>query len=202
MKKKEIIGISVLSIIFISMILILIFDKNRVFDEAIYNFIISFRSNILDKFLITIGHFSDTLTIIIVVAILIVIFHNRNSIYLLIMTAVPAIIYTILKFIVRRERPLHLRLIEQGGYSFPSGHANESMAVYGLLIYLACTQIKNKILRNIICLVLGIIIILIGISRIYTGVHYPTDVIAGWSLALIELIVFIHYIPKIGGEKK
>ena len=97
--------------------------------------------------------------------------------------------FDILKRVFVRQRPNELRLVEENGYSFPSGHAMASTAFYGLLIILILKNIKNKKLRNTLCCVISIVIILIDISRIYVGVHYASDVIAGTCLSIIYLII-------------
>ena len=102
----------------------------------------------------------------------------------------------IIKFMVRRDRPTGFRLIEMTGYSFPSGHAMVSMAFYGLLIYICKHLIKNKILRRILITLNIIIIFLIGISRVYLGVHYLSDVITGYSITIIHLLILTKYLNK------
>lgn len=102
-----------------------------------------------------------------------------------------------LKRIIRRPRPIGYRLIKIGGYSFPSGHAMVSMAFYGYLLYLAYTCIEDKRKRNIIMSCLIAIIILVGISRIYLGVHYCSDIITGYSISIIYLIAYTKILKKI-----
>lgn len=109
-----------------------------------------------------------------------------------------AIFVTILnkwiKSSVHRPRPDEmLHLIEQGGFSFPSGHAITSMFVYGMLIYLIRANVKNKRTANILTVLLAIPMILVGLSRIYLGVHYPTDVLAGWSLGILTILAAAAY---------
>ena len=102
----------------------------------------------------------------------------------------------VLKNFFLRPRPNEFRLIEETGYSFPSGHAMASTAFYGLLIYIAHEKIENKILRNTICIMLGLLILLISISRIYVGVHYTSDVIAGTCFSIAYLILITRLIKN------
>ena len=80
---------------------------------------------------------------------------------------------------------------------FRHGHSMASMAFYGLLIYFAYRYIENKKLRAIVCTSLSILIPLIGFSRIYLGVHYTTDVIAGFLISTAYLIIFTSIAPKL-----
>lgn len=101
-----------------------------------------------------------------------------------------------MKLLFNRPRPTENVLIEAVGYSFPSGHSMVSMAFYGLLIYLAYKNIKNKGLRNSICIGLTILILLIGISRIYLGVHFASDVIGGFCVSMVYLILMISILKE------
>jgi len=90
-----------------------------------------------------------------------------------------------LKLAFQRPRPdLSWRLIAQSGYSFPSGHALTSMVVFGLLLYLVRRYVTNKTRANALTALLLIPLIFVGLSRIYLGVHFPTDVLGGWLLGL------------------
>lgn len=93
-----------------------------------------------------------------------------------------------------RERPTGINIISETGYSFPSGHSLTAMAFYGFIIYLIYkSNIKNK---KIYIILLGLIIFLIGISRIYLGVHFATDVLAGFIISIIFLICYIHVLER------
>lgn len=96
-----------------------------------------------------------------------------------------------IKLLVQRPRPDVLRLVEETGYSFPSGHSFVSMAFYGLLIYLAATRLRGG-WRWGLCAVLGVLVLCIGLSRIYLGVHYPSDVLAGFCGGFLWLALEVH----------
>ena len=102
----------------------------------------------------------------------------------------------ILKNIVQRPRPIEFRMINESGYSFPSGHSMVSMAFYGYLIYLIYKHIKNKKIKWSLITILSIIILMIGISRIYLGVHYTSDVLAGFVISLSYLIIYTSIIKR------
>ena len=102
-----------------------------------------------------------------------------------------------LKIIVQRPRPTEYRIINEAGYSFPSGHSMVSMAFYGFLIYLIYKNIKNKYLKISLIVVLSLLIVMIGISRIYLGVHYTSDVCAGFLVSLSYLIIYINFANKL-----
>ncbi len=108
-----------------------------------------------------------------------------------------------IKFIVQRPRPEGFRLVEQGGYSFPSGHAMVAMAFYGLLIWMIWHYDRDRIERWVCCAILGFVIIMTGVSRIYLGVHYASDVLAGLAMSLIWLALFTHLVaPRLLRESE
>ena len=91
-------------------------------------------------------------------------------------------------------------LIDEYGYSFPSGHAMVSMAFYGLFIYILFHVKINKYFKYILSFIIFIMIMLVGISRIYLHVHYFSDVIAGFAVSVIYLIVFTRFMKIVTNE--
>lgn len=101
----------------------------------------------------------------------------------------------ILKMLFGRARPMsdYAANLRVDTFSFPSGHSSGSMIAYGLLAYIALKLLPQPygLFAAVIC---GCIIALIGISRIYLGAHFPSDVIAGWLLGGLGLLVIIFFI--------
>ena len=107
----------------------------------------------------------------------------------------------ILKYILQRPRPTEFRIIEETGYSFPSGHSMVSLAFYGYLIYLIYKYINNKHLKRTLIIILSVLICIIGVSRIYLGVHYTSDVLGGFLISFAYLIIYIELVNKFVLEK-
>ena len=105
---------------------------------------------------------------------------------------IATLLNQLLKYIIQRPRPDGYRLIAESGYSFPSGHSMVSMAFYGLMIYLIWKMVKNKKIKYISCGILGLLIPMIGFSRIYLGVHYASDVIGGFAISIVYLLLFTN----------
>lgn len=91
----------------------------------------------------------------------------------------------ILKTIIARTRPLKYMLVEQGGFSFPSGHSMVSMSFYTTITYLLLERVIDKKLRSIIWIGNFAIIGMIGFSRLYLGVHWPTDILFGYLIGYL-----------------
>lgn len=164
------------------------------FDTIVREYIYGLRSDGLTAFFRTITYFGNKQTITLICCAFLLIPKVRVSFGLpMSVTAILAVsIQSVLKTAIHRQRPdLSLHLIEQGGYSFPSGHSFSILIFYGLFIFLCRRSIKDKRIANLVTILLSCLIFLIGFSRIYLGVHYPTDVIGGWVLGFSLLMLFI-----------
>lgn len=121
---------------------------------------------------------------------IIVLKNKKISLGIIINLIIITLLNVLLKNIIDRPRPEGYRIITETGYSFPSGHSMVSMAFYGLLIYLIWKNVGNKKIKYISCILLGLLITMIGFSRIYLGVHYASDVLGGFVISIAYLIVF------------
>lgn len=138
----------------------------------------------------------------ITIVLLIVIKRKKVGILIGANLIIVTILNQILKFILQRPRPTEYRIIDESGYSFPSGHSMASMAFYGFLIYLIYKNISNKYLKWSLIVILSLLIISIGISRIYLGVHYTSDVLGGFLLSISYLILYTNIVNSIVDSKK
>ncbi|MBR1936215.1 MAG: phosphatase PAP2 family protein [Bacilli bacterium] len=201
MKKSK--NYSILSFTCFVIITILLYTNNLGgIDNLLYNNIMSVRSTLLDFFFINITKLCNPLFITISSILLLLILRKDNRMFFGINTILTIITNQVIKRLIRRPRPNHIRLIKEGGFSYPSGHAMISIALYGFLIYLVMKKIKNKYLKISLITLLIFIILLVGISRVYLGVHYPTDIISGYLLSISIIITVKNYYKKfLGGIK-
>lgn len=162
-------------------------------DMEMYHFVVAFlRNDIITFIMKIITNFGNAFILILYCIIALIFIKDKN--YGIVITSNLVIITLInqaLKFLVERPRPIGYRLIEESGYSFPSGHSMVSMAFYGLIIYLISQSKINIKCKKIYICILSILIVLIGFSRIYLGIHYTSDVVAGFCVSIIYLILFI-----------
>jgi membrane-associated phospholipid phosphatase len=168
------------------------------FDLAILHWIHSLASPILDSvflFFTTIGNVEVLLPITgIITAYLFYKKRRRDALIVIAGVGGAAAANFILKILFHRDRPAFWHsLVTETGYSFPSGHAMLSSAL--LLCFIAI--VWNTRWRLAAIIGGGIVVLMIGLSRLYMGVHYPTDIIAGWSVSFIWVAIVVMIVKKI-----
>ena len=194
MKKRKIMGL-ILLIGFIVLTILLLTNNISSFDDFIYKYFFQMRNKFFDIFFIFFTRLGDIIPVTIITICLLMIFNKEDRYILGSSMIITLLINQGLKYIIQRPRPpLEERLISQSGYSYPSGHSMMAMCLYGVLIYLINTKLKNKKLKIILTIILSIIILLIGVSRIYVRVHYPSDVLGAYLLTILILIINITLI--------
>jgi undecaprenyl-diphosphatase len=173
------------------------------FDDPIRYFFYDLRIDGLNTLLEGITYLGNWQSVVIVCLLLLA--YDKTRIPYGVLGATVAIADTLLnkglKQLFERARPEDIvPLIEQGGYAFPSGHSVTSMAFYGMLLFLVQTRMEDRKKANTLSVVLILLIALIGPSRIYLGVHYPTDVLAGWAegvfVATAVYMLATKFVPK------
>lgn len=173
------------------------FDKTTTFDQNIYKIITFSKSPIIKTILCFITSIGGVKGIVIVTILCFIFFKDKKNAFLVLINVILIFLLNqILKNIFMRDRPFDLMLIDESGYSFPSGHAMMSMGYYGFMVYLVWQANYRKKVKYIFTILLSILIISIGISRIYLGVHFPTDILAGYLISISYLIVFTHFIKR------
>lgn len=181
------------------------------FDELVYDNVIALKSDFFTRFFKLITFFGGKIFTILLAVASIGLFINRNkstykrflkkdkinNIFNMFLPAIlfifsillVTILFFVFKAIFARVRPIEWFMIQEDGWSFPSGHTATALAMYGALCLIVNKSIDKKWLKAIITSATVILVALIGLSRIYLGVHYATDVLAGASLGVVVLCI-------------
>ncbi|GAA3404372.1 phosphatase PAP2 family protein [Paenibacillus hodogayensis] len=171
-------------------------NRMDAFDSAVIGFIQGMESDSLTKVMkmftwLGTGLPIAVLTVIVGWVLYSALGHRRELLLLGIAMAGSGLLNYLLKLAFQRARPNIHRIMEVNGYSFPSGHSMAAFSLYATIAYLLWRHIPSASGRVILILVSSLFILIIGISRIYLGVHYPSDVIGGylasgcWVYALV-----------------
>ncbi|OIK14723.1 phosphatase PAP2 family protein [Bacillus sp. MUM 13] len=205
-------AVSIFSIIVFGLISIFVHgDKVKRFDDSIISFVQEFETPRLTgimKFFSWIG--STEIVAILSIIILLVLYkflHHRLELILFIaVIGGTAVLNQVLKMLFHRSRPSLHRLADAQGFSFPSGHSMEAVALYGVLAFLLWRHIPSAWGRRILTFLSMCMILAIGISRIYLGVHYPSDVIGAYFASIfwltVSISIFQRYKDRQAGIKK
>ncbi|MGO1713192.1 MAG: phosphatase PAP2 family protein [Senegalia sp. (in: firmicutes)] len=166
------------------------------FDSNIISFLNEYSSSFLDQFFKVITELGSVwfLTAGTLIVSLILFFKEKkklDTLFLIITVAGSGVLIKALKNIFKRERPSIIPNIDAVGFSFPSGHAMGSITFYGFLIYLIIKSKFSKLIKWLLSIILALLFILIGMSRVYLGAHFPSDVIAGQLSGLFWMIITI-----------
>ncbi|UQD51044.1 phosphatase PAP2 family protein [Bacillus methanolicus] len=178
--------LSILSLLGFSFMAILISGHQIIkFDSTIISVVQGFESPMLTaimKFFTFIGS-TISVAVISLLAFLFLykVLKHRSELILFVAVIIGTpILNQTLKLFFHRTRPDLHRLIGASGYSFPSGHAMNAFSVYGILSFLLWRHIPTRWGRIFLIFISSLMILMIGTSRIYLGVHYPTDIIGGY----------------------
>lgn len=165
-------------------------------DDKILRFVQKNRTNTLTDIFKVVTFFGDqTIYLILLPAISFIIYkiygRVEKAVQLILVVIIASLLNILLKDFIERNRPIGEHLVEVSSYSFPSGHTVSSLTFYGFLIYIFWTSGLKHIYKVVVTIPLILIILGVAISRIYLGVHYPSDVVAGLLAGGFFLLVFI-----------
>jgi membrane-associated phospholipid phosphatase len=176
--------------------------KDEAFDYRVFDFLgsyVSNRNNSIMLFLTFLGThlFLIPANLVLLIYFLFIRKHRWYSIKIPTIAISSVALMFILKHLFGRIRPDIPLIKEAKGLSFPSGHAFMSVTFYGLLIYIVWQTVKPAWLRWTLVLALLTLILVIGFTRIYLRVHYPSDVFAGFATGFLWLVISIYTLRRI-----
>ncbi len=196
--KRKYVILIILLLMFIVLSILVNLGKLDALDLAVYSFVANFKCEFLTRFLYSITKLASTVGIISLLLIFCAYFIFKKyyfSIkYLIINMFLGTSLVKVLKDIFKRIRP-SWKWIAQGGFSYPSGHTISAMLLYGTLILIINKKVSSKFKKPLIALCV-LMIILTGLSRIYFGVHFFTDVLASIILGTIILLIASLFMNK------
>lgn len=165
------------------------------FDESVIQYVQAFISPRLTEYMSVVTFLGSVKWLafsVLIAAVLLFLFKKRSLAWFMVLSSgLGALFNLLLKWIFKRERPDIRPLIEEQGFSFPSGHSMGSFIFYGSLAYMIIHLAKRKRWKAAWTVMLGCFIMMIGLSRIYLGVHFPSDVIAGFAAGGAWLTIMI-----------
>jgi undecaprenyl-diphosphatase len=163
------------------------------FDDTVRNFVHSFASPALTNLMHIASFLGSTIFLIIFGTIIVIFFlflkRRRPAAIFAITTVGSGILISTLKLLFKRARPEpFFDTILPASFSFPSGHSLGSLCFYLALAAIITVRIENRIAQIATWITAIFLVLLIGISRIYLGVHFPSDVVAGYAVGLIWVV--------------
>ena len=194
MKKRDFFLIITLISLFAFIVVLLETGQIVRIENLVYNTLSEYINPIFTTIVKIITNIGGPVIITIICLVLLLLHATRKKygVPVFVTVATSFILNCILKNIFLRPRPDVLRLVTETSYSFPSGHSMVNASLYTILVLLLLSNSNKKGKTIILSISLIILFILIGISRIYLGVHYLGDVLAGWILGV--LVAFVVYL--------
>jgi len=148
------------------------------------------------------GKMAAALALLFALVLYIVFGHRRELIFFFGVLLCSWLLNESLKLMFQRARPTIHRIVEAVGYSFPSGHTMAAFTFYSIVVFLLWRHLRSRLGRALLLLFGAFMIVAIGISRIYLGVHYPSDVVGGYLASGSLIAMSIWYFRKFVDRRK
>jgi undecaprenyl-diphosphatase len=176
-------------------------------DPRITEWLVEHRTDAWTSFFRAVTHLGDPLVVAAVAATvalgLFALRRRRLAVMVLVSTAGTAVITTVAKLAVDRGRPPPaLWLTTASGPAFPSGHAAQSVALWGALVVVVWASVRSPAVRLAAAALAGMAFLGVGVSRVYLGVHWASDVLCGWAVATMWVTVLVLLgwsLPRLAG---
>jgi len=193
---------------FLGCLLLFLFMADEVFiqhdtwlDEALFRFADSHTSPRVTQAMKFITFFASAEYLLVVPPLVVLVFSFFKSmrwfgLKVLLISLSSSLLNQVMKRLFERPRPA-FAMLEQSGLSFPSGHAMIGGSFYGLLIYIVWRTVHRAFWRWLLTVLLTLLLLLIGYSRIYLKVHYATDVLAGYAMGMLWLMVSVFLLRRV-----
>jgi len=188
-------------ILSVALVVLVISNRTLPIDRPLLLHLHRFASPFLDTFFTNFSYLGDPAVLFVVCAVYgLYVAYRRDwsrARFFVVAAGGASVINVVGKALVHRVRPdLWPRIIQETSFSFPSGHAMGSLAVAMTLIYLYWHQAPQRLMVTVGALY----VLLIGLSRLYLGVHFPSDVLAGWLISATWVGILIMFAPWIRGR--
>lgn len=205
LKTRFIIGLVILFIV-LPTIFVVALSAHETFDAPVLSYFANLHSETLDIFFSFITNLGGHWLILASAFLTIWLIGKKYYLYagvLLIGGLNAYLLKIVLKLIYQRERPeIFESLLFEESFSYPSGHAFAATLFWGFLAWILTRHLSNKLIKILISLVAVLIILLVGISRVYLGMHWPSDVVAGWILGAWWLYFVLGFFKDFDALKK
>lgn len=173
--------------------------RTLVLDEALIHHVSTLEHPFLTAMLIALSYIGSTTPVVVISIVLLIVLYQctkkkRDIIFFTVVSLCSVSLNVLLKSYFERERPTIITMIEETGFSYPSAHAMAAFTLYGAVTFLFWRHLKKRKSRRLLLGAASCMILLMGFSRIYLGVHYPSDVIGGYLVSgtLLTISIFIY----------
>lgn len=201
-KDKKMIVLYICMFLFIILTILVLTGVINPLDSYMESLVIGIRNDKLTIAMTNITNIARAYSLIAITILLFFVIKNKKIPLMIAINLVGVFLTSqIFKFVFRRARPDVLTLVSASGYSYPSGHTMVSTAYFAFITYLLCKKVKRKIDKIGLIIFSSVMLLLIGFSRVYLGVHYLSDVIGGILLGIAFLMLYLTIINKEDDKK-